>query len=812
MSADSFDFTDIDFGGFGDFLDETWTSVSSWVDDFGTEYLGFAPTELNPFGDGWQEAGSFAGSSSWFDSNFAGDIVSGVPEGFLPVTDGFGEIVPNVFSIDYNFVSTDLGALGFTDVTSFSDFSFGSILDSAKDVVSSGYQTVSDFVGKLFTGAPGTDFSTATPGFNPGDTLTRVPEGFIPVTDGFGQPTNIFSIDYNAAVNTNLNDLGWTEISGIFVANEDILARQIEDFTTSFGDFFSPVTDFVGKLFTGGSGVSPTGDASIFGNLGSNPLVQTFVPTSSAVDPTAIAALRLASQLAGVNPNAVSSIIAAQNDPSLLNLINAAGSITQLPAGTLQLASAASVLGDPNATLTDAINVTGQLASAVSSGPAQLQAQIASATGAVLILEQELTRYAPGSLEFKQIQQQINQLNGQILNLDTQRAQALTVNNPPNPQVGTGTTALANTRVQNTSPSVPTLPGNYIASFDVETGLYNVEDLATGEIVARGLTQQQAILFADDANTVGVAGAREEERIRTEDRRTADLTAALNGEAQTKALLAQRQATLQNQQKQANQGDWRVKLRLAPGANYLYRANDGSGGQAGILQPLAVTDGVIFPYTPTITTQYQATYSSYDLTHSNYRGYFYQGSHVSEINLQAVFTAQDTTEANYLLAVIHFFRSATKMFYGNDVQRGAPPPLVFLQGLGDFQFNLHPCVISQFNYNLPADVDYIRAGSPNINGTNLLVRRDKQNLPTNIFSSAWERLRNAGVPKGGIREIPSAPTLGINSPTYVPTRMQIDLVLLPVQSRKQVSEQFSLQAFANGNLIKGGTNQPGAFW
>jgi hypothetical protein len=294
-----------------------------------------------------------------------------------------------------------------------------------------------------------------------------------------------------------------------------------------------------------------------------------------------------------------------------------------------------------------------------------------------------------------------------------------------------------------------------------------------------------------------------------------DPNTALSAEMSRKEALltqARQQFTIQNQRKQANDGDWRVKLRLAPGANYLYRANDGKGSQAGILQPLAVTDGVIFPYTPVINTVYKANYNSYDLTHSNYRGYFYQNSYVGEINIQAVFTAQDTAEANYLLAVIHFFRSVTKMFYGQDAQRGAPPPLVFLQGLGTYQFNLHPCVVSQFNYNLPADVDYIRAGSPNIDGTNLLIRRDRQNLPTNVFSGALERLRNAGLPKGGIFQPIPSQTLGLNSPTYVPTKLQIDLILLPIQSRRQVSQQFSLQNFANGNLIKGGTNQPGAFW
>jgi hypothetical protein len=46
--------------------------------------------------------------------------------------------------------------------------------------------------------------------------------------------------------------------------------------------------------------------------------------------------------------------------------------------------------------------------------------------------------------------------------------------------------------------------------------------------------------------------------------------------------------------------------------------------------------------------------------------------------------------------------------------------------------------------------------------------------------------------------------LGTNRPTYVPTKIEMSFTLLPVQSRSQVSKQFSLKNFANGNLIKGG--------
>jgi hypothetical protein len=278
---------------------------------------------------------------------------------------------------------------------------------------------------------------------------------------------------------------------------------------------------------------------------------------------------------------------------------------------------------------------------------------------------------------------------------------------------------------------------------------------------------------------------------------------ALNSQAVVGTQLAQRQAVLEAQRKLVNNGDWRVRLSLAAGANYLYNASN-----PGILAPLARTGGVIFPYMPKIDVAYKAEYDSYSLTHSNYKGYFYKSSYADAVNLTATFTAQDTSEANYLLAVIHFFRSVTKMFYGQDAQRGAPPPMVYLTGLGEYQFAAHPCVVSSFQYNLPNDVDYIRAGSPNINGTNLLTRRVRQDLPTNPITGAVKRLENLfssqGINKGAISSPTAPPTLGKNSPTYVPTKIDCTISLLPMQTRAQVSQVFSLKSFANGDLIKGG--------
>jgi len=280
---------------------------------------------------------------------------------------------------------------------------------------------------------------------------------------------------------------------------------------------------------------------------------------------------------------------------------------------------------------------------------------------------------------------------------------------------------------------------------------------------------------------------------------SAEAEAQQQGGVNSQVIQAQNQQTNRALAQFPVNTDWRVVLRLAPGANYLYAAPN-----AGLLQPLKTTNGVVFPYTPSITTAYKANYSEYNLTHSNYRGYFYQNSYTDTVQLNATFTAQSTADAAYVLAVIHFFRSVTKMFYGNDAQRGSPPPLVYLSGLGDYQFNNHPCLVSQFNYVLPPDVDYISSGSPNNLGLNLQPLQNLYSTTLNAVAPTVTRLATAFLPRGAENERPAPLQALLSNPTYVPSKIDIQLSLFPVQSRSAVSKQFSLKNFANGNLLKGG--------
>lgn len=262
------------------------------------------------------------------------------------------------------------------------------------------------------------------------------------------------------------------------------------------------------------------------------------------------------------------------------------------------------------------------------------------------------------------------------------------------------------------------------------------------------------------------------------------------------------------------ENDWRVRLSLAPNSNYLYMA---ASDISHILYPLRQTNGVIFPYNPSITVSYSASYDPVDVTHTNYKLFQYRNSSVGDISISAEFTAQDTNEALYLLAVIHFFKSVTKMFYGNDKDpiKGTPPPLCFLTGYGHYQFVNHPLVITNFNYSLPADVDYIRASLPqNTGGQNLgsyspvTKSAGSGSLGiSGIFNSVISkvfRLESAGVPVGAQPDRPMFQNKDSREATYVPTKMTIQIGASPVVSRNDISNNFSLEQYAKGDLIRKG--------
>jgi LysM repeat protein len=294
----------------------------------------------------------------------------------------------------------------------------------------------------------------------------------------------------------------------------------------------------------------------------------------------------------------------------------------------------------------------------------------------------------------------------------------------------------------------------------------------------------------------------------------ANPTSTVNGITGAKENAAA-QATAQDQANFAAAKDWRVRLALAPGANYLYKS--ASYLYRGILDPLEKTDGVIFPYTPAINVTYSAKYSDTDLIHNNYKVHQYQNSSVDQISITGTFTCQDVFEANYLLAVIHFFRSMTKMFYGQDSnpKNGTPPPLCYIYGMGGYQFDALPLAISGFTYNLPQDVDYIPTTGAFPAGTPQPTVLDK-NTDSSVNSSPSEtRLRGIIGPGGtpSLPSFPSTPSSSINQDTtWVPTKIELAISCLAVMSRNLVSNKFSLRDYGTGQLLRGSGKPYGGMW
>lgn len=273
--------------------------------------------------------------------------------------------------------------------------------------------------------------------------------------------------------------------------------------------------------------------------------------------------------------------------------------------------------------------------------------------------------------------------------------------------------------------------------------------------------------------------------------------------------------------------DWRVRMSIAPTLQALYNV----ASKDDILTPLKATGGVIFPYTPTIQTGYKANYEASELVHTNYKNYFYKNSSVEDLTITADFTAQDQDEARYLLAVMHFFKSVTKMFYGQDKSptAGTPPPLVFLNGFGAYQYDNHPVLVSAFSYTLPNDVDYIRttsnggysstspssaSGTSGLAGLASTASKFGFSGIGNMFSSI-NRLASSGLSKGGGTTASVGTIKGIANrfdTTYVPTKIQLTISAYPIVTRRDISQTFSLEQYAKGTIYRGSQRGGSGIW
>jgi hypothetical protein len=193
---------------------------------------------------------------------------------------------------------------------------------------------------------------------------------------------------------------------------------------------------------------------------------------------------------------------------------------------------------------------------------------------------------------------------------------------------------------------------------------------------------------------------------------------------------------------------------------------------SNILFPLYSTRGVLFPYTPSITSGSVAEYDGSSFIQTNYGYNAYIRSYPKSITINAEFTAQSNDEALYLLAVLHFFRAVTKSYFGITPynRAGTPPPVLTFNYLGEFQFNNVPVLVKSFDYTFDANIDYVAVNTVN----------------NKIYSA------NIGV------DLPRSTNGGFTwVPTHLAVALELDTQYIPIKLR----DEFNLDDFRSGKLV-----------
>ena len=212
--------------------------------------------------------------------------------------------------------------------------------------------------------------------------------------------------------------------------------------------------------------------------------------------------------------------------------------------------------------------------------------------------------------------------------------------------------------------------------------------------------------------------------------------------------------------------DWRVSLSVPQSIKKLV-----SKSSRSLLDPLGRTDWkMVFPYTPTIYVSHQASYNPLQPVHTNYPYYAYENSRVGQMTITGEFFVQNSLEAKYWVAAVHFLRSVTKMSYGeNSPNRGQPPPVLFLNGYGDYTFNQVPVIVTNFQFDLKREVDYISTG----------LGKTETAFEDGFVQSSLEKH------------------------AWAPAESLITVELVPQYSRNQISK-FNLRDFVNGDDVLDG--------
>ena len=155
--------------------------------------------------------------------------------------------------------------------------------------------------------------------------------------------------------------------------------------------------------------------------------------------------------------------------------------------------------------------------------------------------------------------------------------------------------------------------------------------------------------------------------------------------------------------------DYRVRIRAGSSASQVEQVLGKNDPTSNILSILYETNGLMFPYTPTIAVSQSVNWDPMSLVGTNFDVLSYQRTPSVTISVTGIFTTQNQREGEYLMAVIHFLRVVTKSYYGvTDAKKGlagVPPPVLYFEGHGNFIFNKIPCVIKSYSFSFEEGID-----------------------------------------------------------------------------------------------------------
>lgn len=146
-----------------------------------------------------------------------------------------------------------------------------------------------------------------------------------------------------------------------------------------------------------------------------------------------------------------------------------------------------------------------------------------------------------------------------------------------------------------------------------------------------------------------------------------------------------------------------------------------------------------------------ATYSEYDVTHTNYNFPAYQKSAPEDIAVDGDFFCDTIFAARNAFDAIQFCRAAVKMDFNGS---GSPPPMLKFSYLGKEMYNKVPCVMLSYNMQFDDTVDYVPIGTSRDN--------------------------------------------------WLPIQFTLTVTLKPVYSPFKQAQEWNWPEFASGNLIRKG--------